>query len=148
MSVGIFNDPTAKALRTALTGLQMRQQAIANNIANVDTPGYKAQAVSFEDALKAQLAGPPRPQTQVLSLGLDTTNDKHIALQPVVKTTYDAKPVTQLSTDGTIRNDGNNVDVEREMTKLAETQITYNALGQMTNSELGILRSAINEGRK
>ena len=34
------------------------------------------------------------------------------------------------------------------MTKLAETQITYNALGQMTNSELGILRSAINEGRK
>ena len=40
------------------------------------------------------------------------------------------------------------VDVEREMSKLAETQITYNALGQMTSAKLGILRSAINEGRR
>lgn len=147
MSLSIFNDPTAKTLRTALTGLQMRQQAIANNIANVDTPGYKAQAVSFEDALKSQLAGPPSRQPQVVSLGLDTTDAKHIPLQPVVKT-YQATPVTQLANDGTMRNDGNNVDVEREMTKLAETQITYNALGQMTTAELGILRSAINEGRR
>ncbi len=55
--------------------------------------------------------------------------------------------MTHLSGDGTLRNDGNNVDVEREMTKLAETQLTYSALGQMTSARLGIMRSAIREGR-
>jgi flagellar basal-body rod protein FlgB len=145
--VNIFNDPTVKALRTSLSGLQMRQQAIANNIANVDTPGYKAQAVSFEDALQAELAGPPKRQPQVLQLGLDTTDGRHIPLQPIVKT-YEAKPVTQMSTDGTMRNDGNTVDVEREMAKLAETQLSYTALGQMTSAKLGVLRTAINEGRR
>ena len=147
MSIGLFNDPTAKALKTALSGLQMRQQAIANNIANVDTPEYKAQAVSFEDALRAELAGPPKRQPTLQMLGLDTTDAHHIPLQPIVKT-YEAKPVTQLSTEGSMRNDGNNVDVEREMTKLAETQVTYNALGQMTSAKLGLLRTAINEGRR
>ena len=145
--MNLFADPTSKALRTALTGLQMRQQAIANNISNVDTPNYKAQAVSFEDALQTELAGPPKRQPQVVTLGLETTSGKHIPLQPVVRT-YGAMPTTHISTEGTMRNDGNTVDVEREMTKLAETQVAYNALGQMTSAKLGILRTAINEGRR
>jgi flagellar basal-body rod protein FlgB len=147
MSLGIFNDPTSKALRTSLTGLQMRQQAIANNIANVDTPGYQAQKVSFEEALQTELVSPTRPQLQAVTLGLVTTDSRHIPIQQSVRS-GEAKPVTHLSKDGTLRNDGNNVDVEREMTKLAETQIQYNALGQVTSSKLGILRTAINEGRR
>ena len=146
MSLGLFNDPTSRAVRTALTGLQMRQQAIANNIANVDTPEYKAQAVSFEEALQRQLAGRPTTPPLVKSIGLDTTDPRHIPLEPRVET-FEARPVTYPSNDGTLRNDGNNVDVEREMTKLAETQITYSALGQMTSARLGILRGAIREGR-
>src|SRR5205823_3745322 len=55
---GLFNDPTAKAMRTALDGLQQREQSIANNIANVDTPNYKAKEVRFEDMLAQQLADP------------------------------------------------------------------------------------------
>ena len=148
MSFGLFNDPTSKALHTALSGLQQRQQAIANNIANVDTPDYKAKAVSFEETLQSELAAPARNQpSQVLSIGLTTTDPHHIPIHPQVRT-FEAKPVTSLSTEGTMRNDGNNVDVEREMTKLAETQITYNALGQMTSAKLGVLRTAINEGRR
>jgi flagellar basal-body rod protein FlgB len=146
VSLGLFNDPTSQALRTALTGLQMRQQAIANNIANVDTPEYKAQTVTFEDALQRQLAGPPKSQPVVQSIGLDTTDPRHIPLAPRVQS-YDAKPTTLPSTDGTLRNDGNDVDVEREMTKLAETQLTYSALGQMTSAKLGLMRTAIREGR-
>jgi flagellar basal-body rod protein FlgB len=146
VSLGLFNDPTSRAVRTALTGLQMRQQAIANNIANVDTPEYKAQAVSFEEALQRQLAGRPTTPPLVKSIGLDTTDPRHIPLEPRVET-FEARPVTYPSNDGTLRNDGNNVDVEREMTKLAETQITYSALGQMTSARLGILRGAIREGR-
>jgi flagellar basal-body rod protein FlgB len=143
---GLFNDPTSKALRTALSGLQMRQQTIANNIANVDTPNYKAQAVTFENALQSELAGPPGRRPKLITIGLDTTDSRHIPLQPQVKT-YDARPTATASTEGSLRTDGNNVDVEREMTKLAETQITYSALGQVTSAKLGVLRSAIREGR-
>lgn len=147
MSLGLFDDPTSRTIRTALSGLQMRQQAIANNIANVDTPEYKAQVVSFEEALQAELAGPPAQRPKLMTLGLSTTNDRHIPIAPMVRT-FEAKPLTSLSKDGTLRNDGNNVDVEREMTKLAETQVTYNALGQTAGAKLNNLRTAINEGRR
>jgi flagellar basal-body rod protein FlgB len=147
MSFGIFNDPTSRAVRTALSGLQMRQQAIANNIANVDTPEYKAQAVSFEEALQSELTGSAKQRPQMLTLGLNTTDARHIPLKPTVRN-FEAKPVTSLSTNGSLRQDGNNVDVEREMTKLAETQVTYNAMGQTASAKLNLLRTAINEGRR
>jgi flagellar basal-body rod protein FlgB len=47
-----------------------------------------------------------------------------------------------------LRNDGNNVDVDREMSRLAETSLTYNALVQAMNMKLSGLRSAIFEGRR
>jgi flagellar basal-body rod protein FlgB len=148
MIPGLFNDPTSKVVRTALSGLQQRQQVISDNIANVDTPNYKAKAVSFEDALKTELAGPPKTAPTMLRLGLETTHERHIPLQPIVNSRGPAKPETFVSADGTLREDGNTVDVEREMSKLAETQIMYSAIGQLTGSKFGILRTAINEGRR
>jgi flagellar basal-body rod protein FlgB len=145
---GMFSDPTQSALRTALTGLQQRQQAIANNIANVDTPNYKAKAVAFEEALKAELAGAPKGPPKLQRLGLDATDARHIAVKPVMRGTFDARPVTFDTADGSLRNDGNTVDVDREMSKLAETTILYNAMGQMTAGKLGTIRTAINEGRR
>lgn len=47
----MFDSVTSVALSSALDGLALRQRTIANNIANVNTPGYHAQRVSFEDAL-------------------------------------------------------------------------------------------------
>lgn len=52
----MFDSVTFKALNSALDGLAARQRAVANNIANVNTPGYRAQRVSFEDALAASVA--------------------------------------------------------------------------------------------
>ena len=147
MIPGLFNDPTQKALRTALTGLQQRQQAIANNIANVDTPNYRAKGVAFEDALQAELAGPPKAPPRLQRLGLDATDARHIPVKPVVRGAIDARPVTFDTPDGTLRNDGNTVDVDREMSKLAETQISYNALAQVQISRFANLRNAIREGR-
>lgn len=147
MVPGLFNDPTNRALKTALSGLQLRQQTIANNIANAETPNYKAQAVQFEDALAAEMAGPPPRQPELQRLGLVTTDVRHIPLAPRVAA-FTARPAVVTSLNGTLRNDGNTVDVEREMTKLAETQLTYSALGQVTSSKMGVLRAAINEGRR
>jgi len=145
---GLFSDPTQRAMRTALTGLQQRQQAIANNIANVDTPNFRAKGVAFEEALQAELAGPPKGPPRLQRLGLDATDARHIAVKPIVRGAVDARPVTFDTPDGTLRNDGNTVDVDREMSKLAETTLLYNAMGQMTSSKLGVLRTAINEGRR
>ena len=148
MIPGLFNDPTQRAMRTALGGLQQRQQAIANNIANVDTPNYKAKGVAFEEALQAELAGPPKGPPRLQRLGLDATDARHIAIKPAVRGPVVAQPVTYDTPDGTLRNDGNTVDVDREMSRLAETTILYNARGQMTSGKLGLLRTAINEGRR
>lgn len=143
----LFDEPTNQILRKALTGLQLRQQTIANNMANVDTPNYRAKKVDFEDALTAELAGPPKPAVELVRLGLHTTHERHLDVAPTVQR-FDARPAISDSLDGSLRNDGNTVDVEREMTKLAETQILYNALGQITSGKLTKLRTAINEGRR
>ncbi|MCU1638279.1 MAG: flagellar basal-body rod protein FlgB [Microbacteriaceae bacterium] len=53
--VAVLESVTSAALSSALDGLALRQRAIANNIANVNTPGYKAQRVQFEDALASSV---------------------------------------------------------------------------------------------
>ena len=146
MIPGLFGDPASRAVRTALGGLQLREQTIAQNIANIDTPGYRAREVSFEEQLRAELAS-PRRQPELVRLGLATTHERHIPLDPQVRSFETQLRITE-SLDGTLRNDGNTVDVDREMAKLAETTILYNAMGQMTASKLGLLRTAINEGRR
>lgn len=149
MIPGLFDDPAGKVVRASLTGLQARQRAIANNIANVDTPGYKALDVDFESQLKAGVAATASGRARrVFRLGLETTDPRHIPLQPIVdrpgEMRFDAAPTA----DGTLRNDGNTVDIDREMTRLAELQISYNALGQVQSNRFGVLRTAINEGRR
>src|SRR5919204_1726056 len=110
-------------IRAALTGLSSRQRTIANNVANIDTPNFKASEVRFEDALRNALA---RRGTSVDQAALDAR---------VRQTT----PVDSTTT----RADGNNVDIEREMELLGETTLTYSALTQVMSTRLGILRSVI-----
>jgi flagellar basal-body rod protein FlgB len=145
MIPGLFGDTASRALRTALGGLQLRQQTVANNVANVDTPGFRAQEVSFEEQLRAELAAPQR-QPRLTRLGLTTTNERHIPLESQARRSETQPQVTE-SLDGTLRNDGNTVDIDREMSRLAETQISYNALAQVQISRFANLRNAIREGR-
>ena len=145
MIPGLFGDAASRVVRTALSGLQLRQQTIAHNVANVDTPGYRAQQVRFEDQLRAELAA-PRRDPQVVRLGLATTHERHIPLEPQVRRFETQLRITE-SLDGTLRNDGNTVDIDREMTQLAETQIVYNALAQVQTNRFAQLRNAIREGR-
>ncbi len=57
----MFNDVSSSSLRVALSGLAARQKAIANNIANIETPGYQAQKVKFEDALSQAVSAGDAP---------------------------------------------------------------------------------------
>jgi flagellar basal-body rod protein FlgB len=112
-------------LQAAMSGLAARQRAIANNVANVDTPNFKASEVRFEAALKSAISSgtPGSPPNQS---NLNAT-------------------VSQSSLIGgtTLRADGNNVDIDREMAMLSETNLTYSAITQVMSTRLGILRSVI-----
>jgi flagellar basal-body rod protein FlgB len=59
----VFDDVSSSALRVALSGLAARQRAIATNIANIETPGYRAQKVKFEEALSSAVANGQAPTT-------------------------------------------------------------------------------------
>ena len=58
-------DSTGSAIYAALNGLAARQRVIANNVANIETPGYIAGKVSFEDSLRAAIAGGDAGATSV-----------------------------------------------------------------------------------
>ena len=112
-------------IRAALTGLASRQRAVANNVANVDTPNFKASEVRFEDALRTAVAR-RQPGTAPAQAALDAA---------ATRTSF---------VDGTTtRADGNNVDVDREMELLGETTLTYSALTQVMATRLGILRNVV-----
>jgi flagellar basal-body rod protein FlgB len=116
-------------IRAALTGLSSRQRTIANNVANVDTPNFKASEVRFEDALKSAVTRQQGNATSQASLNSLASR-------------------SSLEDGTTTRADGNNVDIDREMELLGETQLTYSALTQVMSSRLGILRSVVSGGTR
>ena len=139
----IRNDLTTKLLEKALDGLSLRQQAISNNVANVDTPNFKATEVSFEEDLKSALK--QQPSTDVLEMRV--SDARHIGSQASVDIDTISPRAQQLLTTS-MRNDGNNVDVDREMTRLAETQLFFQATTQLINVKFNQLKTAIWEGKK
>ena len=134
----IFNDRRLKALYMGLDGLAMRQRAIANNIANADTPNYKAQKVAFEAQLQRALRGGDRPEFAMKTTQLNHLAGKSVSGAPFI--TVDSRP-------NTLRNDGNNVDIDLEMTDLAETAVRYQALAQLTSAKLTSLKTLIRDSR-
>ena len=138
----IGNNRIDQTLQAALSGLAARQRVISDNVANVDTPGFKSSSVQFEQALKAALGQEgERPRVLMLtSVGnsVPQPDDASFATTP--------KLTTSMATSQ--RADGNNVDIDQEMIQLAETNLTYNALAQVTNSRIQLLRTVVNDGRR
>lgn len=112
-----------------LDGLWARQQAISDNIANYETPGYKTKTVSFEDQLRAQVAGEGRTPSAVMQ---DVEN---------------VQPVTAEKKDEKFRADGNGVDLEQQNLELARTQLNYYYSIQEMSDAFARLKTAINGGR-
>jgi flagellar basal-body rod protein FlgB len=130
MSDSFFSDIALRTARTALDGLSLRQQAISRNLANVDTPGYQAQTINFEDTLKHLV-------DQDGTLPMDTTNTSHL-LPASQETTGFSISHRQ---GGSFRADQNNVDVDVEMTDMSETGIQYQAVSQTVSQKLLLLKA-------
>lgn len=130
---------TTDLLARGLDASQLRQDTIANNIANVDTPGFRASHVEFEACMKDAM------REEGDGFRARTTRDKHIDFGAAGA--GDAGPtVVPDSEAGTMRMDGNNVDIDAQMTDLAKNTIWYNTLVTELNGEFQRLRLAI-DGR-
>ncbi len=125
-------------LHGAIQAASMRQQVLANNIANVDTPNFKRSDVVFEEML-AQAMGPGG--TPVLAL--KTSHPQHISNGG----SYGVPAPKVVAEESTvINNSRNNVDIDKEMTMLAQNQLRYNLLIQQVSHEIKMMRTGI-EGR-
>lgn len=120
-------DGTYKAIDAALGAAGMRQQTIANNIANVNTPGYQRKDVEFDGMLRQALqADAEGDETAWEGLAPKVTSDNKAAL----------------------RQDGNSVDIDQEMAHLAENNVRYNALVQLAAKKIKTLEYVISDGRR
>ncbi len=127
----IHGDRGLYTLTAWLEGLARRRDAIADNIANVDTPGYRRQEVSFETELAREL-GSSRP-------ALVTTHPRHV--QPTASPAGQALQAAQRLVSS--RMDGNDVDIDQEMVLLVETQARYQAAAQALARKFEQLRNVI-----
>lgn len=123
-------------LEKSLAADALRHKTISNNIANVNTPGFKRSEVVFEDLLYAAENYPS-------NLQMKTTDEKHIGNRP----DSSVQPFVRTETNTALRTDGNNVDIDREMADMAKNQIHYNVLAQKISGFYTGLKNVIREGK-
>jgi flagellar basal-body rod protein FlgB len=115
MSISPIADGVTNALHMAINGLDARQQAISGNVANLETPGYRARTVSFEDSLRAAL-GDGNPSSMAV--------DVDESLAPT-------------------RMNGNNVNIDFELLAEQENNLRQQLVVQALNGKYALLRTAI-----
>ncbi len=131
----LFSDRAPGILKKSLDFQASRHLLISGNVSNADTPGYKASDIDFAGQLREVLGS----DNQV---NMKATDSRHIGpsnaaikeLQPEVFEEPDAA-----------RSNGNNVNMDKEMAKLAENQIMYNAVAQIMAKRGSTVRAAITE---
>jgi len=113
-----MSDPVGSVIAAALDGVSLRQQVIADNIANVDTPGFRASSVDFESALGAAISD----------------GDLSGGLQAVA-----------LPTNTPVGANGNNVDLRKETMSAVQSQFQYQLLTRAASDRFSLVR-AVAEG--
>ena len=114
-TVPVVLDAIASNLEHYMDLLGKRQQLVAGNIANADTPGYKTKDIDFQFEYMSQIEG--GSPNVIEAEGLP------------------------------VKNDGNNVNMERESRLLAENALRFNLASNLLRDQIKSVRSAINEGR-
>ena len=128
----LFNN-TFSTVENALNYSSLKQKVIADNIANVDTPNYKAKDVSFKTMLDGSLSQ---------SISTKVTDPRHIPFQ---QDADNSAIITQANLD--YNDNGNSVDIDREMSNLATNQIYYSALTDRINGMFSTLQTVIKGGK-
>lgn len=125
-----MKDITYDLVKKTLDVSSLRQSTISSNIANLNTPDYKVNKVEFEKYLSEAKEG----------INLKKTNSKHFGIENI----RDINPVVEKRTNTSMNENGNNVDIDMEMTELAANEIYYSTLIQQLNSRLSNFNYVIN----
>jgi flagellar basal-body rod protein FlgB len=131
---------TVNMLKDAATGAADAHSAIANNIANAETPEFKRSDVSFKEALAREL---PRTDDSD-ELALVTDNPQQIPAGP----DFQPEPfsvTTTVDETSIMRNDGSNVDIDQEMAKLSLNSAYGQTMNQLLSTQYTRIRQAIQE---
>ena len=129
---------TFGVLHRGLDCAALRQQTIANNIANVNTPHYKRKEVTFEGELHRALYGPqPIPAQR--------TDERHLKFKGQVSLS-EVVPKINVESETFSRNDENNVDINQEMAELAKNNMSYDAYITSMTEMLQEIKSVIQKG--
>jgi flagellar basal-body rod protein FlgB len=116
------SDAVTHVLATALDGVTLRQNVIADNIANVDTPGFRATSVDFETQLRAAISD-------------GTFVDGH---RPSGDATATTSP-----TDTPVGANGNNVDLRKETMAAVQSQFQYQVLTRAVNDRFNLVKASV-----
>jgi flagellar basal-body rod protein FlgB len=111
--------PQTDMLSRLLDATTLRHRVISNNLANLNTPGFHRQEVSFEEAFSKEI---------------QRGGDARAA---------EVRPHVVESRDGTVRQDGNNVDLDKEMGDLNKNALVFNATVQLLMGQIARMRAAI-----
>lgn len=141
--MGIQISRTHALLGDALDFRAARQDMIASNIANADTPFYRPRDMRFEDALLAKKADAFNEKSSKLELA--QTNSSHIAFEDEKSS---RKPTLFYRDGHMARNDGNSVDLDVETTEMSKNSVMFNALIQANKKDGNIFRSVIDASSK
>ncbi|WP_416150956.1 flagellar basal body rod protein FlgB [Salipaludibacillus sp. HK11] len=134
--MNLINNSTTQLLETAMSAASTRQNTISQNIANVDTPNYKAQKTVFSHELNRAREGQ--------RLNAARTDDRHVTFGGGPR---DESAIVTKKTNTTYNHNGNNVDMDHEMSQLAENQIYYNTLVDRLSGRFNSIRTVLGQGR-
>ncbi len=127
--------PLLSAMMRRLNWLQQRQQVLAHNVANADTPGFKANDLKPQDqgGFRSML------QAQAPAISLAVTDAKHVRSPRVSGAAVVQKDRDAFETSLS----GNNVVIEQQMMKISETQMAHQTITNLYRKHLGMLRMAL-----
>jgi flagellar basal-body rod protein FlgB len=137
-SKGIFSS-TISTLEKVLDARSLKHNLIVSNIANADTPNYKAFDLIIEEEI-GKTSGTEK------TTNLTTTHSGH--LRGIKSHENNLNSRVTATPPLSIRGDGNSVDIDKEMAAMAENNLMYNALAQILSKKFTGLKNAIQEGRR
>lgn len=137
--INFGKDKTISILSKSMDGAALKQKMVANNIANINTPDYKRQYTDFETKLSEAIN-----HEMNLKGKLHRTHEKHL---PINASMDKIQPSIKIDKSSSLREDGNNVDLDMELADLAENTIRYNTLTETAIKKYSSIKNAVKGGR-
>ena len=133
--IGLFEKTKVNDMSFALDTLSVKNNVIARNIANKDTPMYKGTKIVFQEVMAEYFSSGPDK-----TLPLKRTHARHL---PIVGDTLDPRTMVRFQNNPSLSNDGNDVNVDYEMSQQADTSIRYQLFSDLIGRKFSGLKEII-----